>query len=324
MSSDNNIKKAKFKNIKGGNKDEYKYHLIVGDFEAFDFDQLLNEDRREDYEGIIWKNGKNKRDLKVKNGDIVYIYYTNLPDRINRILIRCSVFDDNCLYYETLEEKEKMEKGEIEEIPAIRLKFENALCVKGNDREKFSQKALFDKYGINNLQGKQHLKEDLLQQKEDDEVEGHYQKKLIEDLEKTCKLEKYKNYSLAKLAEEMNKISKCTLEGCRGLKDANHKTFQKENGMNYYEAHHLIEQCNGRNDEKFPKEIIDNPDNIINLCPNCHKRIHNGKKDDRKLMVTALYEKKKTEYNKLLSKIKEVKDGEAPLKWLLRQYGVDN
>jgi len=174
------------------------------------------------------------------------------------------------------------------------------------------------------LQGKQHLKEDLLQQKEDDEVEGHYQKKLIEDLEKTCKLEKYKNYSLAKLAEEMNKISKCTLEGCRGLKDANHKTFQKENGMNYYEAHHLIEQCNGRNDEKFPKEIIDNPDNIINLCPNCHKRIHNGKKDDRKLMVTALYEKKKTEYNKLLSKIKEVKDGEAPLKWLLRQYGVDN
>ncbi|MBQ2937887.1 MAG: HNH endonuclease [Clostridia bacterium] len=323
MSDIKKISKAKFETEKKGKKEHYKHHLILGNFEEFDFDKLLNEDKGKDYEGILWKNGKVKRDLKVEEDDIVYIYYTNLPDRINRILIKCRVLEKDCLYCETPEEEEKMLKGEIDKIPAIRLKFENALCV-NSDKEKFSQEALFNKYGINNLQGKQHLKEDLLQKNNDNKLEEYYQRKLIEDLEKACNSKKYKNYSLEQLAEDMNKMSKCTLENCKGLKDANHNTFQKENGMNYYEAHHLIEQCNGRKDKKFPKEIIDNPKNIINLCPNCHKRIHNGKKDDRKLMVTYLYKKNKDVYNDLLSRVEEVKDGEEPLKWLLKQYGIDN
>lgn len=306
-------KKNKFKTEEEDTSKHFKNHLIVGDFEEFDFEKLFEENESKEYEGILWKNGSiNSRDIVVNKGDNIYIYYTNLPDRINRILIRCSVLDDNCFY------------DEENTIPAMKLKFENALCVE-NDKERFSENTLYDKYGINNLQGKQHLKEKLKQKHNENEKEDYYQKKLIDELDKACKSSKYKNYSLKKLVDEMNKMSKCELEKCKGLKDANHKTFQKENGMNYYEGHHLIQQHNGTKGDEFSNKIneaIKAPENIINLCSNCHKRIHNGTKEDRKLMVTYLYEKNKDTYDCLLKDI--IGNEQEPLKWILKQYDVSD
>lgn len=295
-------------------KKEYKNHLIIGNFEDCNFEKLFVENENKEYEGIIWsngsidKNGKIKKDLCIEKGDTIYIFYNHLPDRKNRILMKCSVEDNNTFYYDTKEERERAARNELPQKPAIRIKLQNIFCV-NKDKDKFSEETLKAEYDINNFQGKQHLKED-----------NKKQKKLIEELEKIS--EKNKKYTFEQLVEDMNKISKCSLEKCRGLKDANHQTFERENGMNYYEAHHLIEQCNARKNEKFPKEIIDDKENIINLCSNCHKRIHNGKKEDRRLMVKYLYEKNKEYYDELLLKIDEIKTKEQCLPWLLKQYGI--
>lgn len=315
-----------FTKISGGNQENYKNHLLIANFEMFNFEKLKDENENQEYDGILWKNGsydkKNgiiKRDLEIQKDDIVYIYYTKLPDKIDRILIKCTVietFESNpeCFYYENNEEKNKIKNGDKPKIPAIKLKYETAINVQRN-KETFAKEKLYSEYGLNNLQGKQHLKEDLEQKNEKNKKIDKYQYKLITDLN-DAEPKPEKSYTLEKLKDYMNKISKCELE-----KSVRHTTFVKENGLNYYEAHHLIEQCNGKK-EKFPKEIIDNKINIINLCPNCHKKIHNGKKEDREAMVEELYKRHEKEYNELLDKIEEVKQGKE-LDWLLKQYGVE-
>jgi hypothetical protein len=69
----------------------------------------------------------------------------------------------------------------------------------------------------------------------------------------------------------------------------NHLTFNsKSNNKNYVEAHHLI-PFSKRN--KF-KVSIDVLDNIICLCPNCHRKIHLAVDEERKEMLLSLFRKK--------------------------------
>ena len=68
--------------------------------------------------------------------------------------------------------------------------------------------------------------------------------------------------------------------------DSSHKTFISENEhKNFVEGHHLIpmqHQC----DFEY---TIDFADNIIPLCPNCHRRIHFAIKQDRNRMLEKFY-----------------------------------
>ncbi len=322
-----NKKISKFESVKDGKKAHYKFHLFPANFETFNFEKLKEENDNDEYAGFLWKNSGN---LKVEKGDIAYIYYTNLPDRMNRILLKCEVIDaykknenENCFYYEYDEEKNPNDNDSNEKIPGILLKLKTAMCVK-DGREKFSEDKLREEYGINNFQGKQHLKEDFLQEKIINGKQDYYQKKLIDDLENETK--KHKMISLESLINHMNTISRCSLQTSPKFKHENHTTFVKENGLNYYEQHHLIQQFNGRNNEEFPKDVINNEMNLINLCPNCHRRIHNGKKEDREKMVAELYYKIRSEhedFDSLLSKIPEIRDGENALDWILKQYKLE-
>ncbi len=325
--------KSNFKIVKDGTKEQYKYHLFSANFETYNFESLKKENESEQNKdkGILWSYPSN---IKVEKGDIVYIYYNNLPDRINRILLKCKVIDafkkgenEECFYYDTeycnteengnlLDDNSKCKK------PAMLLSFETALCVEIG-KEKFSEKRLRENYGINNFQGRQHIKEDLLQEKIENGEQDYYQKKLIDDLEKETK---NKTIKLEELIKYMNKISQCALQKSPKFRHENHTTFVKENGLNYYEQHHLIQQFNGRQNEEL-KSIIDNEMNIINLCPNCHRRIHNGKKEDREKMVIELYNQIKQEnkdFDDLLSQIPEVKYGKKTAEnWLLAQYRLE-
>lgn len=73
-------------------------------------------------------------------------------------------------------------------------------------------------------------------------------------------------------------------------KDKKHETFiSKKTKKNYMEAHHLIPVC-------FQKEIwdkyhinIDCLENLVALCPTCHKAIHYGTKEIQKQMIANLY-----------------------------------
>lgn len=74
-------------------------------------------------------------------------------------------------------------------------------------------------------------------------------------------------------------------------KDYQHETFiSRKTNKKYMEAHHLIPVC-------FQKEIwdkyhvnIDCVENLVSLCPTCHKAIHYGTKEVQEQMITALFE----------------------------------
>lgn len=87
----------------------------------------------------------------------------------------------------------------------------------------------------------------------------------------------------------------------QALKDANfqcmfnksHDTFLTNKGVPYMEGHHLI-PCTVSNTEHFWSEYkrnIDCVENIICLCPTCHRRIHFGSKDEKDTIIKDLYKK---------------------------------
>ena len=73
---------------------------------------------------------------------------------------------------------------------------------------------------------------------------------------------------------------------------ASHKSFRRaDDGKNYTEAHHLIpfEQY----DHFAEKGLsVDRVFNIVSLCPNCHRMIHHGNKEDVAKLLTHLYQKR--------------------------------
>lgn len=68
--------------------------------------------------------------------------------------------------------------------------------------------------------------------------------------------------------------------------DAHHKTFvTRRNDQLYLEGHHLIPlSCQN----KFDKSL-DVYANIIGLCPNCHRQLHFGKKNEVRNILKGLY-----------------------------------
>lgn len=68
-----------------------------------------------------------------------------------------------------------------------------------------------------------------------------------------------------------------------------HKTFESaSSGHQFVEAHHLIPM--GFQDE-FDVSI-DVPENIVSLCPTCHRSFHNSIWEHRKMLATNFYEKR--------------------------------
>ncbi|PKR79198.1 DUF3578 domain-containing protein [Halalkalibacillus sediminis] len=71
--------------------------------------------------------------------------------------------------------------------------------------------------------------------------------------------------------------------------DSSHKTFvSPRTGENFVEAHHLI-PMGAQEDFKYSLDV---PGNIVSLCPNCHRRIHHGNKEDKKEMLNYLFTQK--------------------------------
>lgn len=69
-----------------------------------------------------------------------------------------------------------------------------------------------------------------------------------------------------------------------------HKTFgRKKDGQNFTEAHHLIpyEQYDLYADKGLS---LDRSYNIVSLCPNCHRKIHLGSKEDIENLIEQLYQ----------------------------------
>ena len=73
---------------------------------------------------------------------------------------------------------------------------------------------------------------------------------------------------------------------------ATHDTFPDKNGNNFVEAHHVIPM---RKQGDFPEINLDQPENVVSLCPNCHRQIHNGEADSRVTVAEQLAKNKQVE-----------------------------
>lgn len=123
----------------------------------------------------------------------------------------------------------------------------------------------------------------------------------LEDFSKEIK--KYKETDDLPRNSEYRKMAinreNCTCELC-GVQH----TFIDASGNEYFEGHHLI-MYNPTVQRRY-KFCLDHPDNIICLCPNCHKKIHNSSVETIRELIVKLF----TKHNKLLKEfgISDVKE----------------
>lgn len=76
--------------------------------------------------------------------------------------------------------------------------------------------------------------------------------------------------------------------------DANHETFiNMKNNKPYVEGHHLIPMAA----QSYFDHTIDFADNIVTLCPTCHRKIHLALEAERKDMIKQLFEPRKDLYS---------------------------
>ena len=76
--------------------------------------------------------------------------------------------------------------------------------------------------------------------------------------------------------------------------NATHKTFIAEKTKDpYVEAHHFI-PMKFQDSFSFPLDCMEN---IISLCPTCHRGIHLGIREHKKNLISSIYEFKKAIYD---------------------------
>ena len=277
---------------------ERTFHLIPADFKSYKIDNLLTERKNSasrGKHGVPWINGgingKNAQDFKV--GDIVYVYFHNLTGEESRILLRCEVsaLDDNYIDPET----------------------KNSYKVFYLDKIKYYTEAVYTyhklkEYGVKLNRTKIYLGtyKDYIYFTKHDSIEHGYRNKTKEEYENLLNL--INDLETIEKKEDLNALKEHYNKPCEICKtnDKNH-TFKKENGLYYYEVHHILEQNILRKKEvpewykKFKKIDYDNPTdglvytnfNTVNLCPVCHRKIHYGLKEDRKLMLDVLLNEKR-------------------------------
>lgn len=143
---------------------------------------------------------------------------------------------------------------------------------------------------------------DYLQRKDQEEDNDFdFQKKIQEAessvfLSDTSKQEpSYNNGTSGRTVAKKACISKQVLRksNFKCMFDNSHETFLTNKGIPYMEGHHLI-PCTVSNAKYFwsqNKRNIDCIENIICLCPTCHRRIHFGSNDEKDMIIKSLYKR---------------------------------
>lgn len=75
--------------------------------------------------------------------------------------------------------------------------------------------------------------------------------------------------------------------------DNSHVTFiSAVTSRNFVESHHLIPMAT----QAYFEYSIDFAENIVSLCPNCHRKIHYALPQDKKAMIVQLFDRRKELY----------------------------
>ena len=78
--------------------------------------------------------------------------------------------------------------------------------------------------------------------------------------------------------------------------DKSHKTFLRINGTQFMEGHHIIPM---RAQKDFKNINIDREENILCICPNCHRKVHLSLEEEKKQILNKIYEVKKNDLFKV-------------------------
>lgn len=274
--------------------EKHEYHFLAANASIYGengFKELLDE-YDENLKAIFW----NINSHKIKEGDICYVYYSNLPDYTRRILFRGVVLKSDYPNYNGTSIYKKASPDE--KYALIRLR-----SVAFEEPDKFSFDTLKKRpYNFLNKNTRQlsyryvDLNKDinLINALEEYKNKGHFLKevyKLFND-----------NYAMC--------FFKC-------------KTFVEDNGFYYIERHHLVER-NLIEKNKHIKDIdsiIDNPDNLFYLCPLCHRKIHHATKDVKRTMIKSLYKNRENFFD---SNFESIKGNQSVLDWLYEMYKCED
>ena len=88
--------------------------------------------------------------------------------------------------------------------------------------------------------------------------------------------------------------------GYRCEADGSHETFlSKKSGQKYTEAHHLVPACHQKEMWERYHVNIDCVENLVSLCPTCHKAIHYGTKEVQRAMIAGLYARRAPKFREI-------------------------
>lgn len=101
--------------------------------------------------------------------------------------------------------------------------------------------------------------------------------------------------SQGKAIAKDSRISKSALVDAKYtcIVNSAHKTFITKNKIPYMEGHHLV-PCTVMNSEHFMKKFNKNIDcfeNIVCICPNCHREVHYGEWDSKAKKIQIIFKK---------------------------------
>ena len=160
-----------------------------------------------------------------------------------------------------------------------------------------------------NEYGRLKIKDDEYSEMEETIEDEAYQKEISTsntydeiDLKKVSERKPQKNYiSISKGYKKDPRIAKTVIANnnykCEyaNLNGYNHTTFTTKAGVQYQEGHHLIPMKAQKDFEKN----IDRPENIVSLCPTCHRAIHNARKDEKVEILNKIYNNKIKKLNEV-------------------------
>ena len=237
-----------------------KYYRFSMNYIEFNFSRFKEEYESKDKKVRWFLTAKNS---SIESDDIVFIYCSNMPDLVNRYIIKAKV-------------NKVIKKSDSNEIFKD---FEDCnTCVLLDEIQALNSNHIYD-FSANSI--KNNYKDGY------GGFQGTYaeitNKKMITDL-CNCKCSSVNDLLDTYVDGD------CFFKNKIKMADHNysHPTFVKDNGVTYIEYHHFIHRCKGYDKDDVIKKKLDDYYNIIRLCPSCHRMIHYGNNETRKKMVDCI------------------------------------
>ena len=71
------------------------------------------------------------------------------------------------------------------------------------------------------------------------------------------------------------------------------------------------------------EDAVYREENLVYLCPTCHRKIHYGNNRAIRSMIEKLYERNKNFYDTSFLRYAKADEAETVLNWLYKMYAVD-